>query len=108
MFLYIPTDTIFGFYLKCSLLGIGLGYWAVLLTNAAENFGTNLRATVATSTPNFIRGLLVPFTLLFKYLVPSQGVIQSGAIIGVSAIGIAMLAALLVEDRFENDMNFVD
>ncbi len=51
------------FYLVISSLGFGVGYWAVFVTIAAEQFGTNIRATVATTVPNFVRGCVVPLTL---------------------------------------------
>ena len=56
------------FYTMCFVLGIGVGYWAVFITIAAEQFGTNIRATVATTAPNFVRGAVVPMTSAFQYL----------------------------------------
>ena len=56
------------FYLIILFLGFGVGYWAVFVTVAAEQFGTNIRATVATTVPNFIRGSVVPLTLAFNFL----------------------------------------
>jgi putative MFS transporter len=56
------------FYLVILLLGFGVGYWAVFVTIAAEQFGTNIRATVATTVPNFVRGAVVPLTSAFKYI----------------------------------------
>ena len=55
-------------YWQCGILGFGAGYWAVFVTTSAEQFGTNLRATVATTVPNFVRGALVPALLLFAFL----------------------------------------
>src|SRR5208337_3431942 len=54
------------FYGVCLVLGFASGYWAIFVTVAAEQFGTNLRATVATTVPNFVRGMVVPITLLFQ------------------------------------------
>ena len=56
------------FYTMYFVLGIGVGYWAVFVTIAAEQFGTNIRATVATTAPNFVRGAVVPMTSAFQYL----------------------------------------
>ncbi|HEX2962747.1 MAG TPA: MFS transporter, partial [Ignavibacteriales bacterium] len=53
------------FYALCLLIGISIGYWAVFVTIASEQFGTNLRATVTTTVPNFVRGSTVPITLSF-------------------------------------------
>ena len=56
------------FYNICGLLGFAVGYWALFVTMAAEQFGTNIRATVTTTAPNFVRGAVVPTTLLFQAL----------------------------------------
>ncbi len=58
------------FYTLIFLMGIGMGYWTVFVTIAAESFGTNLRATAAVTIPNFARGLLVPITGIFTWLTP--------------------------------------
>ena len=55
-------------YTMCFLLGLSVGYWAIFITIAAEQFGTNIRATAATTVPNFVRGASVPIMLSFKYL----------------------------------------
>ena len=52
-------------YLICAFLGFGTGFWAIFVTMGAEQFGTNLRATAATTLPNMVRGLLVPMNILF-------------------------------------------
>ncbi len=57
-------------YTLIFLMGIGMGYWTVFVTIAAESFGTNLRATAAVTVPNFARGFLVPITGLFTWLTP--------------------------------------
>ena len=82
-FLFSPFHDVSTFYLNCFLLGFGVGYWALFVTIAAEQFGTNLRSTVATSVPNFIRGTVVPLTLFFKFLRPDFGVVNGALIVGV-------------------------
>ena len=62
------------FYLICGLLGFSIGYWAIFVTVAAEQFGTNLRATVATAVPNFVRGMTVPITMLFQLARKQMGI----------------------------------
>jgi len=76
------------FYWVCFALGFAGGYWAVFVTVAAEQFGTNLRATVATTVPNFVRGMVVPITLLFQLCRRFMG-LQASAI----AVGALCLAA---------------
>lgn len=90
------------------LLGISTGYWALFVTVSAEQFGTNIRSTVANTVPNFVRGAVVPITLLFKYLAefPQLGTIVSASIVGLICIGIAVLSTLYLKESFGNDLNF--
>lgn len=107
-FLLYPPETLQGYYYRCAFLGFSAGYWGILITNSVEQFGTNIRATVATSTPNLIRGITIPATLIFSMLVKSFGVITSGAIIGFSLIGISIISILLIKDKFENNLNYTE
>lgn len=107
-FLLVPPETLQGYYYRCAFLGFSAGYWGVLITNSVEQFGTNIRATVATSTPNLIRGLTIPATLIFSVLVKPLGLITSGAIIGFTLIGISIISILLLKDKFENNLNYTE
>src|SRR6185312_11804462 len=82
VYLFLPPVTLAGFYARCALMGFGCGFWALVATNAAEQFGTDLRATVATTVPNWIRGALIPITVLYKALVPSLGLLAAAGIVG--------------------------
>ncbi len=73
------------FYLVILLLGFGVGYWTVFATIAAEQFGTNIRATVATTVPNFVRGATVLITIAFNYLKPDARCGTLGSAIIVSS-----------------------
>lgn len=90
------------------LLGISTGYWALFVTVSAEQFGTNIRSTVANTVPNFVRGAVVPITLLFKYLaeIPQLGAIGSASIVGLICIGIAIISTLYLKESFGKDLNF--
>ncbi len=107
-FLFSPFHDVSTFYLNCFLLGFGVGYWALFVTIAAEQFGTNLRSTVATSVPNFIRGTVVPLTLFFKFLRPDFGVVNGALIVGISTIIIAFFALRFVDETFARDLNFIE
>jgi len=63
---YNNTDT--SMYVICTALGFSTGLWAIFVTMGAEQFGTNLRATAATTIPNMVRGALPLITMLFLYL----------------------------------------
>ncbi len=95
-------------YWVCFALGLSNGYWAIFVTVAAEQFGTNLRATVATTVPNFVRGAVVPITLLFQYLKPSVGILKSGSIVAVICMCLATLAALTLTESFHKDLNYLE
>lgn len=105
-YLFLPSQSLEHFYVACFALGVGIGYWALFVTIAAEQFGTNLRSTVATTVPNFIRGTVVPLTLSFKYLRQEVGVINGALIIGVVTIVIAFIALSAIEETYGRDMNF--
>ena len=96
------------FYWLSLGLGFGLGYWAVFVTTAAEQFGTNLRATVTTTTPNFVRGSVVLVTSLFEILRPGVGVIYSAGITGALCIGIALIALIGLKESFSTDLDFIE
>jgi len=100
-------DTTF-LYISCLLLGISGGYWAVFVTNASEQFGTNIRATVTTSVPNVVRGAVVPATLLFQYLTPYTGIVYSALIVGFITIAIALFSVSKLEETFGKDLNYLE
>lgn len=123
-YLFTPVRDANFFYVICFILGIGIGYWALFVTIAAEQFGTNLRSTVATSVPNFIRGTVIPLTLLFKFLrdtlhtyytpslgdvaAKSTGMIYGALIVGIITIIIALVALRFIDETYGRDMNFVE
>jgi hypothetical protein len=96
------------FYWLCLFLGFSIGFWAVFVTVAAEHFGTNLRATVATSVPNFARGLLVPMTGLFTWVKAYSDIVTAGWVVGVVIIPITFVAIYFLEETYGRDLNFVE
>ncbi|HWQ81101.1 MAG TPA: MFS transporter [Ignavibacteria bacterium] len=95
-------------YAMCLMLGISGGYWAVFVTNASEQFGTNIRATVTTTVPNFVRGAVVPATLAFQYLTPVTGIVFSALIVGMSTLAIAFFSITRLEETYGKDLNYVE
>lgn len=96
------------FYGVCFFLGIGTGYWAMFVTIASEQFGTNLRATVTTTVPNFVRGSVVPLTLAFRSLAPTTGLISGALIVGTICMASAFLALIGIQETFGKDLNFLE
>jgi len=106
LYLFMPIKTSAFFYFCCFLLGVGIGYWALFVTIAAEQFGTNLRSTAATTVPNFIRGTVVPITLAFQYLRGHFGIIHGALIIGIITVIIAFISLRLIDETYGRDLNF--
>jgi MFS family permease len=96
------------FYGLCLALGFAAGYWAVFVTVASEQFGTNLRATATTTVPNFVRGAVVPLTSVFQVLAPVTGLTTSGLLVGIVALALAFVAVSLLDETFGRDLNFVE
>jgi MFS family permease len=107
-YLYWPFKTSSGFYVGCFFMGLGVGYWALFVTIAAEQFGTNLRSTAATTVPNFIRGSVVPLTFMFGYLRENLNILQAALLVGVFTIVIAFWALRLIDETFSRDLNYVE
>ena len=108
VYLYSGVTSSNQFYFHCFLLGVGVGYWALFVTIAAEQFGTNLRSTVATTVPNFIRGTVAPLTMLFKFMRAETNVIEGALWVGLLTFVIALVAITLIDETFSRDMNFVE
>jgi putative MFS transporter len=106
IFFFYPASTPEGIYIRYALLGFSIGYWALIVTNAAEQFGTNLRATVTTTVPNFVRGSLIPITLVFEAVRQQTSITYSGAIIGMSTVIIALFAARFTKESYGKDLNY--
>jgi len=96
------------FYALIAFLGFAIGYWAVFVTVGAEQFGTNLRATVATTVPNFVRGSVVLITSLFLMLKGRLGLLGSAWVVGALCFTMAILALRGMEDTHGKDLDFVE
>lgn len=96
------------FYADCALLGFATGFWAMFVTMAAEQFGTNIRATVATTVPNMVRGSLNLVSLLFVSLQASQGYLKSGWITGIVVMVIGLISVAFTEETFGKDLNYME
>ena len=96
-------------YWICAGLGFGTGFWAIFITMGAEQFGTNLRATAATTIPNMVRGMLAVFILpLFQMLRSVTDYYTGGWLAAVIIMLITVVAALFLEETFNKDLNFVE
>lgn len=96
------------YYAFCALSGLAIGYWVNLITIAAEQFGTNIRATAATSIPNFARATLLPMNLALAALKPELGIAMAALIVGGAALVIALLSLTQLEETFTKDLDYHD
>jgi MFS transporter, putative metabolite:H+ symporter len=112
IYFFATPSTVGGFYALCCYLGFATGFWAIFVTMAAEQFGTNLRATAATTVPNMVRGALPLIIGLFKYLrgenADAEKFIRAGIITGSIVMAISIIAAILTKETFGKDLNYVE
>lgn len=98
-------------YLICIIMGFGNGYWAIFVTMGAEQFGTNLRATAATTIPNMVRGALPLINLMFLDLFQKSWqwpLIKAGIVTGVIVMLITFVAFYFTEETFHKDLNYTE
>lgn len=96
------------FYILIFVMGILSGYWALFVTVAAESFGTNLRATVATTVPNFVRGSLVPISALFAFLKRSSDINQAGMIVGAICMVISFFGIYMYQETYHKNLDYYE
>lgn len=109
IYLTVPGLSLQWFYPLCGLLGFSVGYWVIFMTISTEQFGTNIRATVTTTAPNFARGALVPSTILFHLLTQATGSIITGAaIVAVFLFLLAFWAVSGIRDSFHKELDYTE
>jgi putative MFS transporter len=95
----------------CMAMGFSTGFWAIFVTMGAEQFGTNLRATAATTIPNMVRGALPLINLMFKDLFRDSwgwALVQSAIVTGIVVMVVTLVAAFFTEETFHKDLNYVE
>lgn len=108
IYLLFPSQQLIIFYVICACLGFANGYWALFVTIAAELFGTNLRATVATTIPNFVRGATIPLTFLFVKAKTHFGVMNGALVVGLITLMLALFALKYLDETFVKDLDYVE
>ncbi len=112
-FLLLRQPTPFLLYAVVFILGISVGYWSIFVTIAAEHFGTNMRATVATTVPNFTRGAVIPITSLFLLFkgnpqVPWLSSISSALLVGGICFALAFIGIFGLRETFQDDLDYLE
>ncbi|MBL0232199.1 MAG: MFS transporter [Chitinophagaceae bacterium] len=98
-------------YTICFMLGFSTGFWAIFVTMGAEQFGTNLRATAATTIPNMVRGALPLINMLFLNLFQQSwnwSLIQSGIVTGIIVMAITLVAFYFTEETYHKDLDYLE
>jgi len=101
----ITTDQ---FLWICFFMGCSVGYWATFVTIASEQFGTNIRATVTTTVPNFVRGALIPINAAFVLFKGNYGMLTSGYIMMGILTALALFSLSQLKETFGKDLNYVE
>lgn len=107
-FFNLNGQTAGSLYAACAFLGFATGFWAIFVTMAAEQFGTNIRATAATTVPNMVRGSLNLVSWLFVSLQASQGYLKSGWITGIVVMAVSLISLYFTEETFGKELNYVE
>lgn len=108
VFLFAGGMSLAWFHTMCLVLGASTGFWALFVTVASEQFGTNLRSTVTNTAPNFVRGAVIPITLSFMAMRPAIGDVAAALVVGAVCIGLSLWATLHVKETFGDDMDFLE
>ncbi len=93
-------------YACYTVLGFSIGYIAMFLTTTAEQFGTDLRATVTTSVANNVRATVLITLPAFQFLKPYTGTLQAAALIGAVCFAVAFASLLKMEETFGKNLDF--
>ena len=106
--LFLRDSTPNAFYLSRMIIGFGNGYIAMLIAWMAEVFGTNLRATVAITISNLIRGSVIPLTLMMEFLKTRMDLVSASVWIGVVCFGGALVSILFIPETFHRKLDYIE
>jgi putative MFS transporter len=96
------------YYVYALFMGLATGYWAVFMSATVEQFGTNLRSTVATTVPNLARSAVIPFNVLYQFLTPKMGLLNAAMIVSAIAFAIATWSWMQLRETFDQDLDYIE
>jgi MFS family permease len=114
LYLYGPVGSANYYRVLATVLGMATGYWALFVTNASEQFGTNIRSTVSATVPNFVRGGVLLITWGYEYFesalksVSTHYTLHSAYLVGIICLVIAIWGTLRVEESFHKDLDYYE
>lgn len=106
VYFLFAANSLVGFYTISACVGFATGYWAVFMTTASEQFGTNIRSTVTTTAPNFVRGAVLPITWGFQFLKGYMSTTTSAIVIGILTFTLAYIALAQLKETFGKDLDY--
>ncbi len=106
-FIFAKGQTADFYYVMAFVLGVGTGYWALFVLNSAEQFGTNLRSTASATVPNFVRGSVLPIGYAFKHMSGLSGATSAAFFLIVICFLLAILGTSMIDDSFDNDLDYL-
>jgi MFS family permease len=107
-YLYAGLKSPTALYATALWLGFWTGFWAMFVTVGAEQFGTNLRATAATTVPNFVRGAVVPMNLFVEALKPGMGLVWATTILAAIVYTLSFYSTLSIAETHDRDLDFLE
>ncbi len=109
LFYFTHTSNSITFFSSLALiLGAATGYWALFVTNASEQFGTNIRSTVTATVPNFVRGSVVPLYLLFDLISAWYSPIIAAVVLGIISLAVAFWGTSVIEESFSKNLDYTE
>ncbi len=107
---YLSSDglTSKDFNYICLFMGFSVGYWATFVTIASEQFGTNIRATVTTTVPNFVRGSLILITIVFEIFVKNYNILTAAYIMMSILTVMALFSLSQLKESFNKDLDYLE
>lgn len=108
LMLFYPYKTANTYYFYCVWLGLGTGYWAMFVTVGAEQFGTNIRSTAATTIPNMVRGTVVLMTSLFDASKVDISVVGAGVLLAVITFSLGIYSTMSIPETHNREMDFLE
>jgi MFS transporter, putative metabolite:H+ symporter len=107
-YLFSKNISVTVFYFLCFMLGFSTGFWALFVSMASEQFGTNIRSTVTNTVPNFVRGSVVPITLSFKWLKLNYGILEAALVVGSVCLLLSFISTFYVKETFAKELDYIE
>lgn len=108
VYVFSPSMSATGFYTLIFILGASTGYWALFVTIASEQFGTNIRATTTTTVPNFVRGSVIPIGVSFAALLSSSNLVNATLLVGGVCFALAIFSILSLPETFGKSLDYLE